>query len=291
MIAGREVSQQPRGLHGRVALTFARRGSRTVLAHARLEAPMAMIRPFERPDGRLVVPLITLGPGFCSGDAVTIDVCAEPGARVVVTTTAASRIMSMRSGEHAEQHVTLRAGDGAMLEYYPSVTIPFPGSALTQTVHVEAAATARIGVLETWALGRVARGEYLQFRRLSSRTTMSVDEALRYADATHLEPAASDLTGAGILAGSRYLASGFWYGATLADGATPADGATLPARADEEDGKEGVLVAFGQSRPDLVYLRALGLDGPALGAALRRAVDRVAAGWALPPLSLDRFTC
>jgi urease accessory protein len=256
------------GLRGRVALAFARRGARTVLVESRIEAPMTVVRPFELPDGRLMIQLITLGPGLCGGDSVSIDVQAGDGARVLVTTTAASRIMSMDAGAHAEQHVTLRAGHRTALEYYPSVTIPFPRSALKQTVRVEAETTSRVGFLETWALGRTARGEYLQFTSMSSRTTMSVGGRLTYADTTHLEPGRNDLAGSAILAGHRYLAAGFWQGATLAGGAVQADS------------PQGVLMAFGQSRPGLVYLRALAGDGPALEAALRLATAAVAGAWA-----------
>lgn len=256
------------GLHGRVTLSFERRGSRTVLAESHIEAPMMVVRPFDLADGRLMIQLITLGPGLCGGDSVSIDVHAGDGARVLVTTTAASRIMSMEAGAEAEQRVTLRAGDGASLEYYPLVTIPFPGSALTQTVRVEAEATSRVGVLETWAMGRGARAEYLRFTFMSSRTTVSVGGQLTYADTTHLEPAVNDATGGAILAGHRYLAAGFWHGATLAAGAV------------QPDCPEGVLMAFGQSRPGLVYLRALGGDGPALEAALRLATAAVADAWA-----------
>jgi urease accessory protein UreH len=116
-------------------------------------------------------------------------------------------------------------------------------------------------------MGRAARGEYLQFTSISSRTTMSVAGRLTYADTTHLEPARNHLTGGAILAGHRYLASGFWQGATLAAGAVQAG---CP---------QGVLMAFGQSRPGLVYLRALAGDGPALEAALRLATAAVAGAW------------
>jgi urease accessory protein len=229
---------------------------------------MTVVRPFDLPGGRLMIQLITLGPGLCGGDAVRIDIAAGEGARIVVTTTAASRIMSMEPGAWAEQHVTLRAADDATLEYYPLVTIPFPGSALRQTVSVQAEATSRVGVLETWALGRVARGEYLQFACLSSRTTMSVAGNLRYADTTHLEPAVNDLAGGAVLAGHRYLAAGFWQGATLP-----------PDAFQDRHASDDVLMAFGQSRSDLVYLRALGRDGPALEDALRRATGAVADAW------------
>jgi urease accessory protein len=264
-------------VEGRAVLEFARRGSRTVLAYSRFDAPMTMVRPFEAPDGRLVVQLMTLGPGLCGGDRLHADIRADEGTRVMVTTTAATRIMTMEPEQRAEQHVTLSVGSGALLEYYPTVSIPFPGSALRQTVEIAAAPDARVGVLEGWALGRIARGEYLEFTYLSSRTTLSVDGVLCYADAMHLEPGAGDLTGPAILAGHRYLASGVWYGADLSSGGW--------SGAEDRDS----LAAFAQSRPGLVYLRALARDGCGLDGVLRRSIDRIAEAWGVAPLQLDRF--
>jgi urease accessory protein len=266
-------------VRGCADLTFARRGSRTVLARSRIEAPMTVIRPFELPDGRLVVQLITLGPGLCGGDAIRVDVTVEDGARVVVTTTAATRVMTMEPGQRAEQHVLLRAGHDASIEYYPAVTIPFPGSALAQTVRVLAAPTARVAVIETWAMGRHARDEYLQFRSLSSRTTLDVDGVLTYADAMQLEPGVTDVANAGVLAGRRYVAAGFWLGPPITGEPTAAPAA------------EGMLVAFAQSTPDVAYLRALGDDGPEMDAVLRRSVERAAGAWGLPAVHMDRFRC
>jgi len=247
---------------GSADLLFAQRGGRTVMVRSLVTAPMTLVRPFQLRDGRLLVPLITLGPGLCSQDVVRMRICVEAGARVVVTTTAATRVLSMPPGTHAEQHVEIDAAPGAQVEYYPAVTIPFPDSAFLQTVRVRAAAGARVGVMETWALGRTARGEYLDFQSLSNRTTLHVDGELVYADATELRPDASPLAGAGILAGRRYLATGFWYGATLAgeaqDGAASGD----------------LLIAAGQSRPDVVFLRALGSDAPASVAPYQNPVAR-----------------
>jgi urease accessory protein len=282
-------------LRGSAELRFVRRGGRTVLAHSRIEAPMTVIRPFELLDGRLVVQLITLGPGLCGGDAIHIAVTAEDGARLVITTTAATRVMSMEPGEHAEQHVVLHAGLDASVEYYPAVTIPFPGSALVQTVQVTAVPTSRIAVIETWAMGRAARGEYLRFRSLSSRTTLSVDGRLTYADAMHLEPGGADVANVGVLAGRAYVAAGFWHGATVdADiGAGPErrQGACPEHRRGVEPVTGGTLAAFAQSTPQIAYLRALGDDGPALETVLRRSVEQVSAGWGVPAVHMDRFRC
>jgi urease accessory protein UreH len=266
-------------VRGSAELIFARQGARTVLAVSRIAAPMTVIRQFETADGRLVVQLITLGPGLCAGDAIHIDVTVEDGARVILTTTAATRVMTMVPGLRAEQHVRLRAGHDATLEYYPAVTIPFPGSALVQTVAVVAAPSARVGVIETWAMGRAARDEYLRFRSLSSRTTLHVGGVLTYADAMQIDPAVDEAAATGVLARRRYAAAGFWYGATL-----PIEPGAPPAT-------DGVLAAFAQSAPDVVYLRALADDGPDLDAVLRRSVERIAAVWQLPAVHMDRFRC
>jgi urease accessory protein len=272
------------GMSGRVELVLARQGRRTVVASARVAAPMAIVRPFDLPDGRVMVQLITLGPGLCSGDAVDIQITAGKDARAVITTPAATRVMTMGANDSARQHVRLHAADGASLEYYPSVTIPFPDCAFRQTVEVTACASARVGVVESWALGRTARDEYLRFRTLQNRTTLEIDGRLSYADATELEPAATDLAGAGVLSGYRYLASGFWYGAAFRS-----EESLRLKDAGPDD--ERVMIAFGKSAPDLVYLRALGRDAPAMDAALRRSTDEIAAAWRLSPVRFDRFRC
>jgi urease accessory protein len=266
---------------GTAELVFARRGGRTVLVHSRVTAPVTLVRSFELADGRQLVPLITLGPGFCGGDRVHVRLTAGAGTDVIVTTTAATRVLSMRPGESAVQDVEIVAEADAAIQYYPLSTIPFPDSAFAQTLTVRADSRSRVGVMETWALGRTARDEYLQFRSLSSRTTLDVNGGRLYTDVAELRPRGSDgeLTGIAVLAGRRYLASGFWYGATLAD--EPRDGAA--------DGD--LLIAFAQSRPGLVYLRALASDAPSLERTLGAATARIAGAWGQAPVSLARFRC
>jgi urease accessory protein len=261
-------------------MTFALRCGRTVLTHSRVNAPVALVRPFPLEDGGQLVQLITIGPGLCGGDRLDIRISVETGARLVVTTPAATRVLSMDAGQHAEQRVALHVAAGATLEYYPAVTIPFPDSAFSQTIDVNAESGARVGVLETWALGRTSREEYLRFRSLSSRTTLHVDGTLAYADATELQPGRDRLDGAGVLAGRRYLASGVWQGVDLGD-------RLVPGPVDDGD----LMTVLDQTRPGIAYLRALGSDAPALDRALRNATDRIAAAWNALPVRFDRFRC
>jgi urease accessory protein len=271
------VRTAPHRVEARAELAFARRAGRTVLAASRVEAPLALVRPFDLDDGGLLLQLLSLGPGLCGGDRLLIDITAGAGTRVVITTTAATRIMSMDDPSRAEQHVILRAADNATLEYYPCVTIPYPDSALLQTITCDVRAGARAGVVECWAMGRTARAEYLRFRSLSSRTVLSIDGVIEYADAIHLEPSVSDIASAGVLARRRYLASGVWAGVTLPSDTTPGD-----AGGDS-------LVVMAQSSPVIAYLRALGNDGPPIERAIRESVELAARGWGVAPVSLNRF--
>jgi urease accessory protein UreH len=286
--------------NGLADLAFERRGGRTVLACSHVVAPLAVVRPFELADGGLAVQLITLGPGLCAGDTLRIDMRAAAGTRVVVTTTAASRIMSMDAGV-ARQDVQLTCAAGATLEYYPAIAIPFPRSAFEQTVRVDAAAGSRVGVLEAWALGRTARDEYLEFTRIESTTTLQVDGALVHAEAMVLDPSSSDLPATGLLERRRYVASGVWYGLSLPPGPglysrqiganadlAPGRGAN-GANADLAPGRTDVV--FAQSRANVAYLRALADSGPAIEDALGRSVEQVTARWGLAPVPLRRLRC
>ena len=272
------IAIEPRAapVQGRLELVFAPGRDGTSLAHAHVSAPLKIVRPFPLDGGRALVQVLTLGPGFCAGDHYALDVTVEPGARAVVIMQAASRVLGMTGESHASQSVNLTVHSGGQLEYYPGLTIPFADSSFVQRVHVAAAAHARVGILEAWSMGRSSRGEHLRFRQLSSRTTVAIDGAPVYADAIELEPAATAVAATGLLENYRYTASGFWLGASP-------DLAGVPS-------VEGTLMAFGHTAPEHVYLRALAMDGYAMGRLLQSAVDRINAAWGLEAIPLRRFT-
>ena len=264
-------------LHGRLALAFAAGPHGTSLRYAHRAGPLKIVRPFPLEGGGLLVQVLTLGPGMCGGDRHSIDVTVDAGARAVVIMQSASRLLAMDEGDHARLDVRLTVRARGQLEYYPGLTIPFANSSFVQRITATVESGGRLGLLETWAMGRTSRGECLQFRSISARTLVSVDGLPAYADAMELAPAAHDVAGAGVLEGHRYVASGFWHGATLA--------ADNPLAA-----PEGTLVAMGQSRPEQVYLRALSMDGYALSETVQDAVHRIDRAWSQPPVPLRRFT-
>ena len=271
------IAIEPRAapVQGRLELVFAPGQGGTSLAHAHVAAPLKIVRPFPLDGGRALVQILTLGPGFCAGDHYTLDVTVEAGARAVVIMQAAARVLAMTGDAQATQSVKLTVHSDGQLEYYPGLTIPFADSGFVQRVHLDAAADARVGILENWSMGRSSRGEHLQFRRLSSRTTVAMDGAPVYADAIELEPSLANVAATGMLENYRYVASGFWLGASPDLGVNSV---------------EGTLMAFGHTAPDQVYLRALAMDGYAMGRLLQSAVDRINAAWNLEAIPLRRFT-
>jgi urease accessory protein len=263
-------------VRGRLELVFAPGPSGTSLAHSHVSAPLKIVRPFPLAGGRLLVQVLTLGPGLCGGDDCRIDVRVERGARAVVIMQAASRILGMPDDVQATQSVNLVVAPGAELEYYPGLTIPFADSCYYQRVTITADRESRFGILESWAMGRQSRGEYLRFRRLSSRTVATIAGQPAFADALEIDGRTNLTASAGILERHRYVASGFWHG--VSSGATM----VLPI--------SDVLMAFGRSAsPDQVFLRALADDGYALSGALQSAVDVINRAWGREPIPMRRF--
>jgi urease accessory protein len=224
-----------------------------------------------------MVQILTLGPGLCGGDRCTLEVIVEPDARAVVVMQAASRILGMGDGGVATQSVNLVVGAGALLEYYPGLTIPFVDSCLTQRITVTADRGSRVGILESWAMGRTARNEYLRFKHLSSRTVVKIDDRPVFADALEIEPALINAAATGALESHRYVASGFWYGVPPAATLTPA--------------RSSSLIAFDRcASRDQVFLRALAHDGYEIASTLQAAVHAIDAAWGLEAIPLQRFT-
>ena len=264
------------GLRGALNLVFAARDDRTILSQTAVAAPLKIVRPFALEDGRVLVQMLALGPGLCGGDSCSIDVTVQAGARAVLVAQSATRLMGMANDEPARQTVRLRVQAGGHLEYYPGLMIPFPDSSFVQRVDVDLEPGARLGFLDTWAMGRTLRHEYLRFRRLSSRTSVHLSGDPVYLDGIDLEPTAANLSGTGVLDGHRYIASGYWYGVAGEPGDAPRCG--------------GVLMALGRSGSEQMYVRALASDGFQLGESLQVAMRVVHADWRVQPIPLQRFT-
>ena len=142
----------------------ARANGETYLARQSFCAPFHLSKPYW--DGRaLHVQLVNSTAGILAGDELELDITAEPGASLAVTTPAAARAFMMQSGAACCRQ-RFAVGAGAWLEYAPEALYPHRGTDYAQQTRLELAAGASAFFTDLLAPGRVGRGECWAWRRL-----------------------------------------------------------------------------------------------------------------------------
>lgn len=213
------LSNQPAmsevGRVGRLDLCYQRQGPRTVLAASRCSSPWHLFPPMYLDEsGCAFTSLVNPSGGFVAGDQLSIHASLERGAHVVISSPSANRIYRSL-GEDAKQAVSLSVASGAVIEWFPEVTIPFLGSRFLQTIDVTLARGATALIWDSLASGRMARGERWAFASLRNEirvTTASGDQLLeRY----EVRPEQGQ---AGLVSSYNYVASFF----VVSDGIDPA---------------------------------------------------------------------
>jgi urease accessory protein len=268
------------GRDGVLRLEVERRGSRTVLARAGWVVPLQVLAPAALDDPACVISVLNPTGGLVGGDRLTVEVTVGAGAHACVTTPSASRVYRTL-GPPAEQQVRLRVGPGAALEWVPEHTIPYPGSALVQSIAAEVAEGGRLIAVDAFAAGRVVRGEAWQFARLDAGLVVRDAVGLLFADRVRLAGgpgAAARYRALGLAEGHDYFATVVVVGV-----GRPTD---WPAGIRPDGG--ATVVGAPLSRRGAVA-RVLAVDAPALVAAtetLWAGARRAVLG--LPPLDLRR---
>jgi len=149
----------PSGWHAEIALRFARRRERTVLAARHQRGPLTVQRPFY-PEGDGVCHTYLLHPpaGIVGGDDLEMSFELDQGAHGLLTTPSATRWYFSRGlAAQMEQHATL--AEGATLEWLPQETLLFDGAHARLTTRIDLAGSARFCGWEIVGLGRPACGE------------------------------------------------------------------------------------------------------------------------------------
>ncbi len=132
--------------------------NRTVLSKMDFYGPLRVQRPFY-PEGE-VCHLYLLHPpgGMVSGDELSIDISAQPGAHTVVTTPSAGKVYQADSSNvRQRQKVTLNV-EGA-LEWLPQETIIFNGANGCLDTEIHLSENSRFIGWDVFCLGRLA-GNY-----------------------------------------------------------------------------------------------------------------------------------
>lgn len=189
----RQHGEERSDADGMLALDFAPVAGQTRLVASSHRMPMQVQRAQYRdsacPD-MATVPLLMIGGGVLQGDRIRQSVRLAPGARVCLTTPAATKIYRMERG-YAAQEMTLSVADGATLEYLPAPIIVQHGARYAQRTTIIAAPTATVLCGEILIPGRIAMGERGVYDVLALITERrdGEDGQVRWRDALVIEPA------------------------------------------------------------------------------------------------------
>lgn len=144
--------------------------------------------------------------GIVGGDCLKTDVRIGRGAHVCLSTPSATTVYRAlnRSAIH---ETSIQLEEGAVLEYFPEHLIPYPGSALRQSVRVQMAPGSCLFLNEAFAAGRIARREQWTFKELISDTEIRLGSLPVYIDRSRIVPTDSFFHGFGITENFNYFAS------------------------------------------------------------------------------------
>lgn len=228
------ASLQGVGRDGALRLAFARRGAETTLVENYSRAPLQVMRAIPDAAGCLCVYLLSPTGGVVQGDRYDIRLTLADGAHALFTTQSATKVYRMPDG-HAEQCVSVEVGPDALLEYLPDAMILFAGAELSQHTDIVLRRGALTLVYDIVMPGRLARGEFLQFRRFANRLTVRDEAGLLLYESSDIVPERDDLTALGRLDGyacwgSAYLLGDLAAWGVDADALVASQAAFLPAK-------------------------------------------------------------
>jgi urease accessory protein len=180
--------------------------------------------------------LVNPSGGLVGGDHVSVKARLHAGTHVLMTSPSANRVYRSLS-EPVLQEIRLSVGPEARLEWLPEVTIPFAGSRVRQSIHVDLAPGATVILWDAIASGRVAMRERWAFASVENeiliRTPLGGSVVERY----RLVPGRLPES-VGLVESWNYVASLFVIGDAV--------GADVWKRLD------GALAAILEQRPGLV---------------------------------------
>jgi len=216
----------------RITAATDRRG-RTILPELVGEGPLALRRT-THPDSATAAQVTLVGAMAAplGGDRLRIEVRVRSGARLRVTSAAATVSLPGRPAAPAHYDLELRVDQGAALEWLPEPVIAAAGSELRTSTRVWLSGSARLLLREEHILGR--SGE--QPGRLTARLTVRHDQRVVLDQQTDHGPGAAGWDGPAVLGGHRALGLCLRHDPALAGGplvaealgSRPAEAALLP---------------------------------------------------------------
>lgn len=258
----------PPGAHGRLDLSFARRGARTVLSRQHAATPLhaqGLLGCQGGDDPYAEVAVLNVAGGVVAGDLLEQRFIVEPGAAARVLTVGATRLYRATGDRPARQCTTLQVAAGARLEYLPDELIPYADALYEGETRLDVEPGGYAVVSEVVGPGRLHRGEVFAYRRLTLRVRADRAGTPLLRDTLRLEPRVWPPSAGPILGAYTHLATLYAFGLTT--GAAALLATELHSLLDERGLYGGATVGHG----DTVMLRAVAHSAYTLVQAVRAA--------------------
>jgi urease accessory protein len=180
---------RPQRASGSARIRFvARPDGRTGLDDLFQSAPCRALFPCPEPGDLIQVVLLTTTGGLTGGDRLRIDLELGEGARATATTQAAEKIYrALPTEEPVSIQTSFRLEAGAWGEWLAQESILFANARLRRRFDAEVAPSARLLAVESFVLGRIARGERFDQGLLQDSWRIRRNGRLIWADGIHLD--------------------------------------------------------------------------------------------------------
>jgi len=232
----------------RLALAYARRGERTVLAKREHDGPLVVQKALY-PEGDGCCHTIVVHPpgGIAGGDELTLAIRAEEGTHALLTTPGAAK-WYRSAGPWASSRVDIDAAAGSIVEWLPQEAIVFDGALARWHWTARLAPGARVLAWDIACLGRTGSGERFKRGAVGLDVRIVRDARSLWVERGLLEPGSRALDSAAGLDGRSV------FGTLVLAGCVVDDAALAACRALSPREGEGAVTRM----PDLFVARYRG---------------------------------
>jgi urease accessory protein len=146
---------------------------RSIISHEYTGHPLRLSPIFRLDDAnslRAYLYIINSSPGLLAGDNLSISLQLEANTSLYLTDQAATKVHPMpQEDAKAVTNYQIEVGENSTLEFIPEPLIFYQDATLEQTIKIKLHSTARLFLSEIILPGRLARGEFYQFRYYFNR--------------------------------------------------------------------------------------------------------------------------